>query len=220
MRKLLFRLVSQFTCLIGILGTSGCVVPGMGPHDKNLGYNGSFEIVESELPVSWTLSRYPIKDGAVEAFVDTTDAVAGNRSLRIVVHEYVSTHRWTPFLFQVRDVEVGKTYAVSFWLKNQGCKVLVEIGYEQKYHMFGVKSEEETRDYDAHPRITAILGDAAMGDDEWRQFLYQYTVPETDGTMRFEVKFLQKGTLWIDDVQIELVSDGEPAEGVTDTKVR
>jgi hypothetical protein len=100
----------------------------MGPRDKNLGYNGSFEIVESELPVNWTISRYPVKEGTAEVFVDTTDAVSGERSLRIVVHEYSSTNRWKPFLFQVRDVEVGETYAVSLWLKNQGCKVLLEIG--------------------------------------------------------------------------------------------
>jgi len=216
MKTLLFLLVSQSTCLIAILAISGCVVPGMGPRGKNLGYNGSFEIVESELPVNWTISRYPVKEGTVEVFVDTTDAVSGERSLRIVVHEYSSTNRWKPFLFQVRDAEVGETYAVSLWLKNQGCKVLLEIGYEGKYHMFGGQSEEEKRDYAAHPRISEVLGEAEMGDDEWRQFRYQYTVPETDGTIRLELTILQKGTLWIDDVQIELVADGEPAEAVTE----
>jgi len=215
MRTILFQMISRFVCLISILSVSGCVVPGMGPYDKDLGYNGSFEIVDSELPVNWTISRYPVRDGTIEAFVDTTDVVSGHRSLRIVIHEYDSSSRWEPFLFQVRDVEVGKTYTVSFWLKNQGCKVLLEIGYEGKYHMFGGQSEEERLDYASHSRISEILGEVELGDDEWRQFQYKYTVPEADGTIRFELKFLQKGTLWIDDVQIELVSNEAPAEGVT-----
>jgi hypothetical protein len=82
--------------------------------------------------------------------------------------------------------------------------------------MFRGPSEEEKRDYAAHPRISEVLGEAEMGEDEWRQFQYQYTVPETDGTIRFELKILQKGTLWIDDVQIELVADGEPAQDMTE----
>ena len=198
--------------LLAILSSSSCVVPGTGPHNRNVGYNGDFEIVESDLPVNWWISRYPMEKGDAEALVDTTDAVSGTRSLKIVVHRYVETDQWKPFLFQVREADVGETYAVSFWLKNQGCKVLLEIGYEGKYHMFGGPSEAEKQDYATHPRIREVLDIAETGDNEWRQFHYRYTVPETDGSIRFELKFLQTGTLWIDDVQIERIEVGESME--------
>ncbi len=91
MKTLRFLNVSQLTGLIAILAISGCVVPGMGPHDRDLGYNGSFEVIESGLPVNWTISRYPIKAGEVEATIDTVDAISGDRSLRIAVLKYAST---------------------------------------------------------------------------------------------------------------------------------
>ena len=192
-----------------ILAISGCVVPGTGLHDKKLGYNGSFETVQSGLPVNWTISRYPIKNGDMEASIDTIDTVSGDRSLKVVVHRFDQGNRWKPFLFQVREAEKGKTYAVKFWLKNQGCRVLLEIGNEGKYHPFGGQSEAEKQDYAAHPRIRKLLGKAEIGNNEWRQFHYRYTVPETDGSIRFEMKFMRTGTLWIDDVRIVLVEDGK-----------
>lgn len=209
------RMLSWSVALLAILSSSSCVVPGTGPHDKKVGYNGDFEIVESDLPVNWTISRYPIEEGDAEALVDTTDAVSGTRSLKIVVHEFVGSERWKPFLFQVREAEAGQTYAVSFWLKNQGCKVLLEIGYEGKYHMFGGPSEAEKQGYATHPRIRAVLGIAETGDNEWRRFHYRYTLPETDSRIRFELKFLQTGTLWIDDVQIERIEIAESVDGAT-----
>jgi len=204
---MLYRLVSRFACVIALLAIPGCVVPGMGPQDKNVGYNGSFEIVRSGLPVNWIVSRYPVRDGDATFSIDTADAVSGENTLQITVHRFENSSRWKPFLFQVRDADKGKPYAISFWLKCQDCKVLVEIGYEGIYHMFGDQPEAEKLDYAAHPRISVQLGEAEIGDNEWRQFHYRYTVPETDGTIRFELKLLQTGTLWIDDVQIERVEE-------------
>lgn len=208
MKTLLFRLVPRVTGIITILAISGCVFPGIGVHDESLGYNGSFEIARSGLPVNWSSSRYPIKSGDAEFSIDTMDAISGDQSLKIVVHRFAEGSRWKPFLFQVREAEKGQTYAVQFWLKCQGCRVLLEIGNEGKYHPFGGQSEAEKQDYAAHPRIRELLDEAEIGKDEWRQFQYRYTVPKTDGSIRFELKFMGTGTLWIDDVQIERVEKG------------
>jgi hypothetical protein len=208
MKPILFRWVSRVTSVIAMLAISGCVIPGTGVQDKTLGYNGSFEIERAGLPVNWTSSRYPIKNGDAEFSIDTADAISGDQSLKIVVHRFSNSSRWKPFLFQVREAEQGKTYAVKFWLKCQGCRVLFEIGNEGKYYPFGGQSEAEKQDYAAHPRIRQLLDEAEIGNNEWRQFQYRYTVPETDGSIRFELKFMRTGTLWIDDVRIERVEEG------------
>ncbi len=196
------RLVLFVTGAISILSVSGCVVPGTGVHDPTIGYNGDFEIVQSGMPVNWNLSRYPIKADEMKVTIDTENSISGNQSLKIIVNEFDSKNRWKPFLFQTREANEGKLYEISFWLRNENSKVLVEIGYEGKYYMFGGPSETEIQDYAAHPRIAKILGEGETGKSEWRHFRYRYTVPEIDGSIRFELKFLQVGTLWIDDVRI------------------
>jgi hypothetical protein len=208
MKTILFRLVSRVTSIVAMLAISGCVIPGTGVHYESLGYNGSFEIERAGLPVNWTSSRYPIKNGDAEFSIDTADAISGDQSLKIVVRRFSNSSRWKPFLFQVREAEQRKTYAVKFWLKCQGCRVLIEIGNEGKYYPFGGQSEAEKQDYAAHPRIRQLLDETEIGNNEWRQFQYRYTVPETGGSIRFELKFLRTGTLWIDDVRIERVEEG------------
>ena len=196
---------------VAILTLLGCVIPGKGVNDKSLGHNGSFEIVESDLPVNWIVSKYPAEKGDAEFLLDTTDAIDGAQSLKIVVHRIGEGQWGTPFLFQVRELEPAQSYTDEFWLKNRACKVLLEIGYEGKYHMFGGPSDEEIKDYAAHPPIKQVLGEDELGEDEWRQFQYVYTTPETDGTIRFELELMQPGTLWIDDVRVAKVeSDADP----------
>ncbi len=208
MQMNLFRWVSRVTRVIAMLAISGCVIPGAGVHDDSLGYNGSFEIQRAGLPVNWSSSRYPIRNGDAEFTIDTADAVSGEQSLKIVVRRFSDSSRWKPFLFQVREAEQGKTYAVKFWLKCQGCRVLLEIGNEGKYYLFGGQPEAEKQDYAAHPRIRKLLDEEEIGNNEWRQFQYHYTVPETDGSIRFELKLMRTGTLWIDDVRIQRVEEG------------
>ena len=67
--------------------------------------------------------------------------------------------------------------------------------------MFGGPSEAEQKDYAAHHRISEVLGEAELGSKEWRRLHYRYTAPEADNRIRVELKPLQPGTLWIDDVQ-------------------
>lgn len=57
------------------------------------------------MPVNWSISIYPIRDGDLEVSLDTTDEINGEQSLKFVVHRFAQGSRWKPFLFQVRDVE-------------------------------------------------------------------------------------------------------------------
>ena len=84
MKTILFRLVSRVTSIVAMLAISGCVIPGTGVHDELLGYNGSFEIERAGLPVNWTSSRYPIKNGDAEFSIDMADAISGDQPLKMV----------------------------------------------------------------------------------------------------------------------------------------
>ena len=172
---------------------------------KSAGFNGSFEVVKNGLPVNWYLyGPKIIENGDVKIELDTEDFVEGKQSLKLIAHKAdpVGGNR-SAGLFQVlQPVKTGKPYKVSFWLKNQGCKVRVTIKNERGHSHRGL-TEAETQDRAAHPPIKKILGENETGSNTWRQFEFVYVVPETDGTLRFELNIIQAGTLWIDDVRIK-----------------
>ena len=199
------------TSAISLALLAGCVLPGMYEMDSSVGDNGSFEIVESGLPVNWIIGRYAIRDGDAEISFDASDAVDGNQSLRIVVHRISAGpkgHGTGPWMFLSRAAETGAPYAVSFWLKSTACTLQMEIRNEGKDPLFGL-SDAEKQDYAAHPPIRRTIGGSETDTEKWRQFRYVYGVPETDGSIRFYLSITRPCTLWIDDVRIEQV-EGEP----------
>ena len=86
-----------------LIGTvlNGCTRMSIRQKSESAGFNGSFEIVKSGLPVNWYFHHPPIKNGDVEVSLDTMDAVEGNQSLKIIVHRVGPGRGWrTPSLFQ------------------------------------------------------------------------------------------------------------------------
>jgi hypothetical protein len=170
--------------------------------DEATGFNGSFEVVKSGLPVNWAVYHRPLRDGKAELAIETSDPIHGARSVKFLVHEADSTGGWrSPGLFQVPDAEEGRTYKVSLWLKNLGCSIRLHITSES------VESRE--------PRtpVTEIIGPDRTGEGEWRQFTYTYTVPSHYSNIRFEVNVVAPGTLWIDDVRIEPAQEEKDEKG-------
>ena len=45
---------------------------------------------------------------------------------------------------------------------------------------------------------------SAQQSPDWNYYEYTYTIPDKMKAIRLEMNVLQKGTLWIDDVKIEL----------------
>lgn len=206
MRASHLRLITG--ALSALVLMASCVIPGMGEMDPSVDENGSFEVVRDGLPVNWIIDRHAIRDGEVELSLDTTDAVDGKQSLKLVVHA-VDDRSWlAPWFFRTGAAEPGVTYAVSFWLKSTACVFEMVIRNEGKDRLFGLTGAEK-QDYAAHPPIRRVIGGGETGTDEWRQFRYVYKVPETDGSLRFELRIVRPCTLWIDDVQIER-AEGEP----------
>ena len=169
---------------------NGCTKMSIRHKSESSGFNGSFEVVQSGLPVNWYFHYPPIKNGDVEISLDTKDAIEGNQSLKFKVHRVDSRPGWRrPGLFQVRSAKSNRSYRVSFWLKNQGCKVSLTINSEKP------KS--------APLANRRMLGEGETGANTWRQFEYVYTVPDTYNNIRFDLGVVQPGTFWLDDVRIE-----------------
>lgn len=192
-------LVASPIVLFGCINTCSVI-------DRRLmGFNGGFEMVRNGLPANWYL-RAP--EGNLKHALDTENVIEGKQSLKLVVDKVGqrSASVWQTF----RPVK-AKPYKVSFWLKNQGCKIDLSIGNEGPYYILWTQSKAEAQDLAAHPPIGALLGEKETGADTWRQFEYIYDVPKTDRTIRFDLRITQPGTLWIDDVRVqEVQTNGAP----------
>ena len=148
--------------------------------------------MKSGYPANWWVHHRPLDDGDGELSFDTADAVDGTQSLKFVVYRANPVGGWrSPGLFQVSDAEEGRSYRVSFWLKNRGGEIRLLI----------TSSTSESRE----PRtpIKKIIAAEKTGDDSWHQFVYTYTVPAHYANIRFEINIVVPGTVWIDDVRIE-----------------
>ena len=174
---------------------------------ESAGFNGGFEITKKGLPVNWSLYGPDIiKNGDVEISLDSEDFMEGSQSLKLLVHKADPVGGWrSAGLFQTdHSVEAGQPYKVSFWLKNQGCEIRLTIKNERGHSHRGL-TEAEKKDRAENPPIKMSLGVEETGTNTWRRFEYIYNVPETDGSLRFELNIIQPGILWIDDVRLEKV---------------
>ncbi len=160
--------------------------------DKTAGMNGSFEVVESGLPVNWlvyTPKIVPRSD--FDLVFDTTEYKDGSQSLKFVVRECSSIGGWrSPGFAQEYEAAPGETYRVSFWVKNDGSEFVVGVG--------GVSAMEGED-------VTIVQSKETI--DTWHEFEYDYTIPEKMNALRFEMNILQPGSFWIDDIRIEKIND-------------
>ena len=187
------------SALISILTVLACVIPygcnqmSETVQDEAAGTNGSFEIVESGLPVNWLLyTPKTVPEGDFDLVIDTDEYKDGKQSLKFLVRECASTGGWSsPGLANEYEANPGETYLVSFWVKNNGTEFIIRTGgvsaFEGQYETI-VKSGETI--------------------DSWRKFEYKYIIPPEMNAIRFELNILQPGSFWIDDVKIIKIDDG------------
>lgn len=155
--------------------------------DDTAGMNGSFEIVKSGLPVNWLFfTPSTIPEGDYELIIDTSEHKDGKQSLKFLVRDCVPTGGWhSPGFKNEFDAKEGETYKVTFWVKNDGCEFVVQVG--------GVSAFEGENH-------TVVKSDEMIV--EWRQFEYVYTIPENMERLHFGMNILKPGTFWIDDIRI------------------
>jgi hypothetical protein len=157
--------------------------------EQAAGFNGSFEIAKEGLPVNWYVYKPTIDTTQTKLVYDTIAPHQGNQSLKFSVSKCSSVGGWhSPGIFQETAVEPGKTYMVSFWIKNDGCKNIIRMDC--------FKSGTENPD---HPKKWISCNNSIP---DWQKFEYEFTFNNDLNQFRFELNILSPGTFWIDDILI------------------
>lgn len=166
----------------------GCSQMSETINDETAGMNGSFEIVESGLPVNWLLyTPNTVKEGDFKIIIDKEQFKEGQQSLKFIVNECSSDGGlYSPGFAQELDATPGGQYKLSFWIKNNGCEFSVSAG--------GIAPM--TAD------MKSLLQTSEQIDD-WELFEYNIDIAEEFESLRMEVSITQSGTFWIDDVRLE-----------------
>jgi hypothetical protein len=156
--------------------------------DKNVGFNGNFEITRENLPVNWILyTPQTVPSGDFDIKMDNKEFKDGVQSLHFVVRTCASTGGWhSPGLSKELSAKPGDTYKISFWLKNNGSEFVVKTGAVSEF-------DEKTE----------IIFKSKEQIDNWKKFEYICIIPKKMKALRFEVNVLQPGDFWIDNVNIK-----------------
>ena len=177
--------------LFAALPWVGCTKMSELIEDASVGRNGGFEYTREGLPVNWLVySPRTVPEADFDILFDSTDFKEGRQSLKFLVRECSAIGGWySPGIAREYPAVAGETYQVSLWIKSEGSDYRVEIG-----GVHGWKNlEEETVDSSEHAA------------DGWKHVEYEFTMPGESDKIRFELNALSPGSLWVDDVRIELV---------------
>jgi hypothetical protein len=150
--------------------------------DESAGFNGSFEIVKDGLPVNWYVYKPAIDTTQTKLVCDTIAPHHGKQSLKFNVSKCSPVGGWhSPGIFQETAVEPGKTYVVSFWIKNHGCKNMIRMDC--------FKAGTEDPD---HPRRWISCNDSIP---DWQKHEYEFVFSNEFNQFRFEMNILSPGIL-------------------------
>jgi hypothetical protein len=191
-RSFLYSKLLLITISFSLFLTFGCKLNPYSKlsEDKNAGFNGSFEIAKNGLPTNWYVYNPTLDSSQTELAFDTVSPHEGKQSLLFIVSGCSSIGGWySPGIFQEIAVDTGKTYLVSFWIKNQGCKYMIRMDCLKA-------GTEDTN----HPKKWISYSDTIP---DWQKSEYEFTMSNELNLFRFELNILSKGKIWIDDIRIE-----------------
>lgn len=158
---------------------------------ETAGFNGSFEDVQNGVPTNWYIYSPSNDKENAEILFDTFNPPDGKQSLKFEIKNCSPVGGWySPGIFTEVDCENGKTYQVSFWQKKQGCTHMIRMDC----------LKGGTKDIN-HPKKWITNNETIP---TWKKFEYEFTFSENYDWFRFELNILSPGTLWIDDVRVEL----------------
>jgi len=174
-----------------ILLFNGCNQMSEIVTDEQAGMNGSFEYSKAGLPVNWGLyTPNTVPEGDFDIITDTTEFIDGKQSLKFNVRACVPDGGWySPGIYQEFTFDPGKTYLVSWWIKNEGCKYNVILMSIEDY-------AKRNNGMFQSPQSKDTLG-------SWQKFESRCTLSKNQNRLRFELGIIEPGTLWIDDIRID-----------------
>jgi hypothetical protein len=180
--------------LLAMLVWPGCARMSESIRKPSVGVNGGFEYTESGLPINWLVySPSTIPTRKYELSFDKVDFQEGKQALKFIVDECSQTGgRHSPGITQEYPAEPGRSYKISFWIKNDGCDYVVSAG--------GVDAK------------TAQLNTVDLSQEstsKWKFVTHELNVPRQFRRIRFELSIRSSGSLWIDDVRIEPFNNGD-----------
>ncbi|MBI2842939.1 MAG: carbohydrate binding domain-containing protein [Armatimonadetes bacterium] len=159
---------------------------------QNLLSNGGFEVIASGKPVGWVVGS-----GGSDVSLSSDLGRCGGRSIKVAVKE--SYKGWVVLAQdKVVPIEKGRNYRVTFWIKGKG----------GEYVMVNILRLDNWR-----PAVATALDHYCVARRGWTKQSYYFKGESTTNNTRFEFALDGGGTVWIDDVEIVLVSVQE----VTDT---
>lgn len=186
LRTPLSQQITFFIYAVLLLG--GCQPMSEMKQNPTAGFNGGFEITESNLPVNWILyTEKTVGSGEFNISTDNKIVKSGSQSLNFDVRSCSDKGgRFSPGCAAELNVSPGRKYTLSFWLKNEGTTFTVSAGAIQP----------------TSGLVKTVLK-SSYEISEWKQFEYVIEVPADYNKIRFELSVLSAGKLWIDEVRIE-----------------
>lgn len=159
--------------------------------DHSVGMNGSFEIVKNGLPVNWLVyTEKTVKEGQFKISIDD-DSKQGNNSLKFSVVKCSGKGGWlSPGISQEINAKKNANYKVTLWAKNMGAEILIKIN--------GVSSHKK----DVGPSLLT-----SEIKEDWFEYKFMYKMPNDMERLRIEINLVKPGTIWLDDIRIEEVTN-------------
>jgi len=171
----------------------GCTPLSEHVEDPSAGWNGGFEQARDGLPANWLVySPRTVPEGSFDVRLDSEDFREGRQSLRFDVRACADEGGWrSPGIAAEVPGRAGRTYAVRFWIKSEGCAWTATVG--------GVDAKTGSS-------ATPCRSDGSSRD--WHPVECRTTLTAPHERLRFELSITSAGRLWIDDVRIEEAGRG------------
>ena len=178
--------------LVGCLTLSSCLVKmSECESDTEVGTNGGFEKVKNTLPINWMVNTSRTTgEGEFTWEFDSSDLKEGVQSYKCTVITCSDKGgRFSPGIAQEFKAKAGDTFRIKCWIKQQNCSYRINIS--------GVSATESS----AGPFLQT-----EKGNNDWKEFQYEYTLPAGRNTLRVEFTLLSPGTWWIDGFTLEKIN--------------
>ncbi|MDI9320245.1 MAG: carbohydrate binding domain-containing protein [Phycisphaerales bacterium] len=180
--------------ITGILGVAiwvYCYPMSESIENKEIGFNGSFELTKNNLPLNWLVNTVKTTgDGDFSILVDDANAKEGKQSLHFSVLKCSEKGgRFSPGIAQEIPAQAGQSYKLSFWVKNQASTFSITIN--------GVNALEQQEGASIKSADTI---------NEWKMYEMSYTMDTPMKRLRLIVAVLSPGNFWIDDIRVALAN--------------